>query len=111
MECTLAEHESEIQLELCDLQNDATLINKVCKMEFWNDVSKQKYPKITDCILKYLSMFSSTYTCEYAFSAMKNIRSTKRSSLTNHNLENLLKIAVNESIIDFEKLVKLKVDQ
>jgi len=40
---------------------------------------------------KVLTMFGSTYVCKAGFSAMNNIKSKKRNSLTDEHLENLLR--------------------
>ena len=41
-------------------------------------------------------MFGSTYVCEAGFSAMTNIKSKRRNSLTDEHLEDLLRAAVTE---------------
>jgi len=41
-------------------------------------------------------MFVSTYVCEAGFSAMTNIKSKKRNSLTDRHLEDLLRAAVTQ---------------
>jgi len=45
---------------------------------------------------KVLTMFGSTYVCKAGFSAMNNIKSKKRNSLTDEHLENLLRAAVTQ---------------
>ena len=88
MQVNAATQPSEIQLELCDLQNDQFLLSK--KMEnpknFWKFVSKERFPMLKNAALKLFSMFGSTYICEYAFSAINIIKSKNRNQLGNNTM-------------------------
>jgi hypothetical protein len=50
-------------------------------------------------------MFGSTYVCEAGFSAMTNIKSKNRNSLTNEHLENLMRAAVTQYQPQTKKIV------
>jgi len=58
-------------------------------------VVEGQFPEIVKCCKKVLTMFGSTYVCEAGFSAMNNIKS-KRNSLTDEHLENLLRAAATQ---------------
>ena len=77
MQVYAATQPSEIQLRLCDLQNDQFLLSK--KMEnpenFWKYVLKKRFSMLKNAALKLFSMFGNTYICECAFSAMNIIKS------------------------------------
>ena len=73
--------------------------------EFWMTyVSSDEFPQISRCCKKILTMFESTYVCETGFSAMTNIKSKKRNSLTDKHLENLIRASVTEYQPQFEKI-------
>ena len=55
---------------------------------------------------KILSMFPDSYICESTFSKLNFILNQYRSNLTQKNLLNCIKIACNDSEIDFEEIVK-----
>jgi len=52
--------------------------------------------ELSKCCKKILTMFVSTYVCEAGFSALTNIKSKKRNSLTDEHLEDLLRAAVTQ---------------
>nr|CAB3267854.1 zinc finger BED domain-containing protein 5-like [Phallusia mammillata] len=99
---------SEMQLELCELQNDPFLLSK--KMEnpenFWKYVSKERYPILKDSAVKLHSMFGSTYICECAFSAMNDVKSKNRNKLGNNALYDCLRMATTSIAVDTQALAK-----
>lgn len=92
--------EGPVQLEIIEIQHNMTLNDKhkdTTPTEFWMTyVSSAEFPQISKCCKKVLTMFGSTYVCEAGFSAMTNIKSKKRNSLTDEHLENLMRAAVTE---------------
>lgn len=104
--CDIFKQNPLFQLELCDMQSDLHL-RAIAKtgVEFWKKVSSEKYPILKNEVTKLLSMFSSTYVCESAFSNMKHIKNEYRSKLTQNNLLNLLRIALSSELVDFDLLV------
>lgn len=95
-----------LQFELCDLQEDIFLKSITEKgLDFWKKVPTNKYPILCDEMLKGYATFGSSYLCECCFSIMKRIKTEYRSRLTDHNLENSLRISLHEkNNIDFNKL-------
>ena len=110
MQVNAATQPSEIQLELCDLQNDQFLLTK--KMEnpenFWKFVSKESFPMLENAALKLFSMFGSTYICECAFSVMNIIKSKCRNQLGNNTmaLQDCLRMATTNILADTSAIVK-----
>lgn len=51
-------------------------------------------------MLRFSSMFGSTYVCEQNFSTMNIIKSKYRTRLTDVNLETLMRIATTTKIED-----------
>ena len=80
--------EAAVQLEIIDLQHNTALQhrqNDCTPTEFWMKyVPGGQFPEIVTCCKKVLTMFGSTYVCEAGFSAMNNIKSKKRNSLTDN---------------------------
>lgn len=93
-----------VQMELFDFQEDPylqSLDKNLPPLTFWQHVSAEKYPFISDQIFKLASLFSSSYMCETTFSTMKIIKSKNRNKLTDAHLECLLRIAVTDIPINF----------
>lgn len=92
--------EGTVQLEIITLQHNTALRSKLkdaTSTDFWMKyVDSSNFPELCRCCKKLLTMFGSTYVCEAGFSAMSNIKSKRRNSLTNEHLEDLLRAAVTE---------------
>lgn len=108
LSCNVSQQLPDIQLELCDLQSDSSALNSPDPMKFWKLVSIEKYPTLKIKILRYLSMFGSSYICECSFSAMNSIKSKKRVNLSDENLENLLRVATSKTEINLEEVMSNK---
>ena len=83
-------------------------------MEFWQQVTKRKYPELKKTNARLLSVFSPTYCCESLFSVMKFIKSKYRASLTNEHLSELISTALSSYRPDFRSYLtewKPTVDQ
>lgn len=93
-----------LKLEFCDLKNDVLRFSEKEGVEFWKDVSQEKYPRIHEEFLKISSMFGSTWICEYCFSKMKSIKTSSRNRLLDSNLEYSMRIASTDVVIDFDLL-------
>lgn len=99
----------DLQLELIDMQSDHTLrgmFNSVTLTEFYKSLSSDKFPCMKNFARKIFSVFGSTYICEQSFSCMKIIKSKNRSSLTDINLQAVMKISTSNLTPDFKRLVK-----
>ena len=97
-----------LQLELIDLQSDPALkgfFNSVKLSEFYESLSSDKYSVLKDYAGKMFSIFGSTYICEQSFSCMKINKNKNRSSLTDENLESVMKISTSNLTPDFKLLV------
>lgn len=105
--CDILKQPTEYHMELCDLQTDFDLKQQASKygVAFWENVNSVKYPKLKFLICKLLCIFTSTYICEEAFSAMKTIKSEKRSSLTDAHLTELLRVKYSNLEIDWSECI------
>ena len=63
---------------------------------FWKYfLKKGGFPRMQEIALRILSRFSSTYSCESAFSVMGALKSKMRNKLSDENLDRQLILAVN----------------
>ncbi|XP_025416544.1 general transcription factor II-I repeat domain-containing protein 2-like [Sipha flava] len=87
-----------LEIELLELLEDEGLkqFKYSCHslLEFWKHVPVIKYPKITLCAQKLISIFGTIYSCESLYSTMKMIKSKHRSTLTDDHLTELLRTAL-----------------
>uniref|UniRef100_W5NJV1 HAT C-terminal dimerisation domain-containing protein n=1 Tax=Lepisosteus oculatus TaxID=7918 RepID=W5NJV1_LEPOC len=93
----------ELQLELVDLQCDATLSEKFHSVqldEFYAVLNEAKFPCIRPAAQKILVLFSSTYAGEQTFSLM-NVN-----QLSDNHLSCVLRIATTQLSTDFDALAK-----
>lgn len=109
--CEIENQPVDLQLELCDLQSDGSVIDLRDKIEFWRSINTDTYPKLKSTIFRHLSMFGTSYICESSFSAMNNIKNKKRNSLSDASLENLLRITTSkdENIDVIDELISKNV--
>lgn len=103
--CDVQIQNPAIQEEVKEMLEDMSLPLATGK-EFWEKISREKYPNSLTEIYKLYSMFASTYNCEHAFSLLKIIKSKQRNSLRDANLENLMRIKLNTTEIDIDELVQ-----
>ncbi|VVC35089.1 Hypothetical protein CINCED_3A018601, partial [Cinara cedri] len=85
---------SSLQMEIIDLQEDISLqMNKTSSTkDFWIKHVLDKYINCKTLAIKLATMFGFTYVCETSFSNMSFLKNQYRSRLTNHHLENTLRI-------------------
>ncbi|KAL4126266.1 hypothetical protein QTP88_010491 [Uroleucon formosanum] len=97
-----------LEIELLELLEDEELKQFKCSchslLEFRKHVPVIKYPKISLCAQKLISIFGTTYSCESLYSTMKMIKSKHRSTLTDGHLTELLRTALTTYSPDFKKL-------
>ena len=75
--------EDELQDQLIDLKNDSScrdLFETLPVTEFWLSVASS-YPELSKIGLKKLLVFSSTWLCESAFSALVCLKSKQRNHI------------------------------
>lgn len=99
------EQHPDLQLELCDLQNDmyCSAIKEIGE-NFFKLLPAEKYPKLRHFALKMHSMFGSTYICESAFSFLKQTKCNSRSVLLDHNLLAQLRIKTTNMSLDISRI-------
>ena len=92
-----------LQLEILSLQHSSALRSKhddsveSIPTDFWMKyINVRDFPELSKLCRKVLTMFGSTHVCEVGFSAMTNIKSKKRNSLTDQHMEDLLRAAVTQ---------------
>ena len=77
---------ANIEAETLDLQQDFALKSvhqSQSTVEFWKQVSGDKYPALRQISQRLLSIFGTTYCCESMYSTMKYVMSKNRAVLTN----------------------------
>ena len=69
LKAPLVSDEAASKLEMINLCEEDKLKPALRKWttEFWKNVPMEKYPNIKRAAVKVLSMFGSTYICEYVF--------------------------------------------
>ena len=80
-------------MEPTELQEDLALKNfNKCHstVEFWQKVTKRKYPELKKTSARLLSVFGTTYCGESLFSVIKFVKSKYRASLRNEHLSELI---------------------
>ena len=92
-------HLAPLQDELIELQAEYYELLNNDFIRFWRFILK---PTIKLLATRILSLFSSTYVCEASFSALTNIKSKRRSRLTDENLRSALICAVSNLKPDYE---------
>ena len=96
------------EMELIEVQEDLALKNfhkfHNSTVEFWQQVTECKYPKLKKISVQLLSVFSTTCGCESLFSVMNFVKSKYRASLTNEHLRELIHTAWTSYRPDFQKL-------
>ena len=98
---------STAEMELTKLHGDLALKNfNKCHstVEFWQQVTERKYPKLKKTSARLLSVFGTTYCCESLFSVMKLVKSKYRASLTNEYMIELIRTAWKSYRPNFQKL-------
>jgi hypothetical protein len=97
-------------MEICDLQADPFYQTKQCDVpeNFWKLISKERFPKLLKFSLQMLLLIGSTYVCESAFSALKQIKSKTRNRIESASLESSLRLCLTELTVDIDKLVSEK---
>ena len=81
-----------LQDELIELQAENYELLNTDFIRFWHSIQK---PTIKLFVTRILSLFSSTYVCEASLSAFNNIKSKRRSKLTDDYLRSALICAVS----------------
>lgn len=76
--------------------------------DFFHQLDHTEYHLLKDTAQQVLVIFASTYTCECTFSVMKFNKSKHRSTLSDENLEHILRIHTTNVPIDFEELATQK---
>ena len=98
----------QLQLEVIELQ--ASFVYKTkhresSLLDFYRSLNSDKYKNLVQLAKKTLSIFGSTYICEQTLSIMNMSKNKQRSSLSNENLEDILKISTSHMYPDYDKLV------
>lgn len=106
---TVKDQNPDLQLELCNLQEDPLfLLKQDTQEDFFKLLPAEKYQKLRGFGLKMFSMFASTYICESSFSTMKLIKSNERNSLSEISLVSALRVATTELTIDIPEIIRDK---
>ena len=88
------------EIELIESQEDLTY-KCHSTVEFWQQVTDCKYPKIKKTRVRLLYIFSTPYCCESLFSVIKFIKLKYHASLTNEHLKELIHTALISYHPDF----------
>ena len=93
-------------MELIDLRNKFQSIE--IHSFYKNYLNLEKFPLLGAHAMKIMTYFESTYVCEQLFSAMKIIKSDKRSRLNDSRLESWVRVAVSSISTNIDDLVAKK---
>ena len=96
--------DSEIDMEIVEMQNDIELSARARDSDFWGLVSRARFPLLSGCALTLSAYFGSTYLCEMTFSQMKIIKSKTRNRLSDAHLTDCLRLAVSSYEPNFKSL-------
>lgn len=97
-----------IQLDLIELQANRSFEERFQNESiesFYNSLDDRCFKNIKNLAKKMFSIFGSTYICESTFSKMKFNKSKYRSSLTNDNLTNVIRISTCNIEPNFDSLL------
>ena len=110
MKAPLVSDEAASELEMNDLCEEDKLKPALREgtTEFWKSVPMEKYLSIKRAALKVLTIFGSTYVCEFVFSTLNHVKSRRRPELTETVVKELLRVATTEYKHDLKKIVKEK---
>ena len=72
-------------------------------VEFWKQVSVDKYPALRQTSQRLLGILGTTYSCESMYSAIKYVKSKNMAVLTNQHPKELLMTATKCYESDFKK--------
>lgn len=110
LHCDILQQPDDFKIELCDLQADHSLKYAIdTGVDFWKNEATHKYPKIRNNLLRWYSVFTTSYSCEQAFSIMNLIKTKRRNSLSNVHLKEEIRVKLSETPIDWE-LCEMKND-
>ena len=102
---------SELQLELIDLQANGLLKEKHRErklFEFYRCLPNDEFLKLKKFASGMASMFGTTYVCEQTFSKMKNVKSERRTRLTDEHLKAILLVQCSHTKPNIEDIIKNK---
>ena len=81
-------------MEMVDFQNDIELKARSRDSDFWELVSREKFPFLTARVLGVKAYFGFTNLCKMAFSQMKIMKSKYKSQLSNRHFTDWLRLSV-----------------
>ena len=100
--------QEEFQFELLDLQSNRelkTAHRENSLLDFYRKyLSLGNYPALCKHAMVYFSLFGSTYRCEQFFSQMKNVKTDRRSKLTDKHLADTLRVATSTIEVDIDSI-------
>ena len=87
---------TNIEAGLLDLQHEFAIKTEhqsQSTVEFWKQVSVDKFPALRQTSQRLLCILGTTYSCESMYSAIKYVKSKNRAVLTNQHPKELLMTA------------------
>lgn len=102
---------ADLQMEIIDLQCSEMYRVKHREsplQEFYSALDQSKFKVLLDTAYQIFSMFGSTYICEQTFSIMNLNKNKQRSSLSDINLEAILRTATSSIEPNFDKITSSK---
>lgn len=103
----------EYQLELVDIQSCSSFKEAFGRSDlitFYQEhiIRGNRYPNLVKNAKQIACLFGSTYMCEQFFSVMKNIKTSKRTRLTDDHLASALRVATATIRPDIRRIVRGK---
>ena len=110
LKAPLVTDKAAAELEMIDFYEEVQLkpVLREGTIEFWTMVPLEKYRNVKRAAFKILSMFGSTYVCEFVFSTLKHVKSKQRSVLTDTHVKELLRVATTKYKPNVKKIVQDK---
>lgn len=102
------EKKAHLEFDFALISQENRLKNET-HVEMWKRLSlENSFLVLSDVVLKYLCMFSSTYVCECTFSSLVRRKSKYRTMLSQRSLESEIRCELCKTEPDFLKMAKAK---
>ena len=105
LSCSIKNQPLDLHFELCDLQ--ANFVKRQCGrklIEFWKTLPTENYSSLHNSMLRVCAMFGDTHICRRSFVRLKETHISGQCRYPEDQLQNILRVAVSETVIDYDLL-------
>lgn len=99
---------SHLEFDIALIKDETCLPNEMSGALWKRLISDCNFMVLQNIVPRFLCMFGSTYVCESTFSSLARRKNKFRSSLSQDNLESEIRCELNDSKLDYNKLVQMK---